>query len=126
VTPNRVMAADGAAGQAFSDAAFAGDVPKLAELIKTTPVDSKDKDGFTALHRCAVTGNVAVVGFLLEHRASVNAVDAVSDAPGRGGPGGLRRSATHPPPLPSPSSRPLGSMATRRCTTRASAGTCPW
>jgi len=91
------MASEGAAGQAFSDAAFAGDVAKLADLIKTTPVDSKDKDGFTALHRCAVTGNVAVVGFLLEHRANVNVVDAVRE----GGGGGMVQVLHSPrPPIP--------------------------
>lgn len=38
-------------GQKLSDAAFAGDLAKIEELLGTVAIDTCDKDGFTALHR---------------------------------------------------------------------------
>jgi Ankyrin repeat len=65
-------------GQKLSDAAFSGDIPKLEELLKSIAIDTADRDGFSALHRSCVTGNVPVITFLLDRGAKVNMEDSVS------------------------------------------------
>jgi len=52
-----------------------------ALLARGVEVDARDKDGFTALHRVSVTGNVAMVAHLLRKGAAVNAEDAYGDTP---------------------------------------------
>ena len=39
------------------------------------------QDGFSALHRSCVTGNVEVIKFLVAHHADVNAEDSYGDSP---------------------------------------------
>lgn len=69
------------AGQLLSDAAFAGDIQRIETLLATgIHVDTKDNDGFTALHRSCVTGNVKVIEFLISRKANVNIEDSVSGA----------------------------------------------
>jgi len=86
-------------GQKLSDAAFAGDLPKLDGLLATgIAIDTCDKDGFTALHRSCVTGNATVINFLLDKGAKVNMEDSV-----RAGDDVLRPAdslSSLPPPFP--------------------------
>ena len=102
------------------DAVQAGDLRAVASLLgggggggPGVDVNGVDSDGFTALHRAAVTGSVALVDALLGHGADPNARDAVRGAE-RGGAAPPRH-----PRLCCPRARRLGA---RRCTTpRASA-----
>ena len=64
--------------QTLTDAAFAGNVDEVDRLLVTVPVNSRDKDGFAALHRVAVVGNVAMLTHLIKKGANVNLEDAVS------------------------------------------------
>lgn len=75
------------------DAVQAGDLRAVASLLgggggnKGGPgvdVNGVDSDGFTALHRAAVTGSVALVDALLGHGADPNARDVVRGAGLRG------------------------------------------
>lgn len=56
-------------------------------------VGSRLQDGFTALHRSCVTGNIDVIKFLVDAGADVNSEDSVRC-------GGSAASAATPPPLP--------------------------
>ncbi len=63
----------------FCDAVQAGDLRRVYELlIAGTDANGVDGDGFTALHRCAVTGNIPLCDLLLGHGADPNARDNVS------------------------------------------------
>lgn len=65
-------------GQEFSDAAYAGNIEKLQEMLGGGfDINSPDTDGFTALHRSCVTGNIDVIKFLVDKGADVNAEDSV-------------------------------------------------
>ncbi|KAA0159361.1 hypothetical protein FNF28_05899 [Cafeteria roenbergensis] len=81
--PGGMVGALAALGQLLSDAAFSGDTAKVDHLLreKKIPVNCKDNDGFTALHRSCVTGNVDMVNFLLNAGAMVNEKDAYGDSP---------------------------------------------
>jgi ankyrin repeat protein len=55
-------------------AAYAGDLEKVKSIVATgTDVNTRDKDGRTALHWAAVAGRKDVAVFLLEHGADLNA-----------------------------------------------------
>jgi ankyrin repeat protein len=61
------------------DAVQAGDVKRALELLAVNvDVNGVDHDGFTALHRAAVTGNISLCDALLAHGADPNARDTVS------------------------------------------------
>ena len=52
--------------------------PSSAELVLAAApelLNARDDDGFTALHLAVIAGNVALVRFLLQRRADVNALD---------------------------------------------------
>jgi ankyrin repeat protein len=55
-------------------AAYAGDLEKVKSIVATgTDVNTRDKDGRTALHWAAVAGRKDVVVFLMDHGANPNA-----------------------------------------------------
>lgn len=58
-------------------AAAAGDLKEVEKLLASGPVDRRDSEGMTALHRAAEKGQAAVVGFLLEKGADPNAMDSI-------------------------------------------------
>jgi ankyrin repeat protein len=57
----------------------AGNVGMVKHLLTNgCPIDHQDHDGYTALHRAAVTGDVAVVKLLLEWKPQGTQVDATT------------------------------------------------
>ena len=64
-----------AKGGEIHDAAKAGDVARVKELLAANPdlIESKEKDGGTPLHMAAVAGSKEIVEFLIAKGANVNA-----------------------------------------------------
>lgn len=62
-------------GGEIHDAAKAGDLAKVKELLTANPelIDSKEKDGGTPLHMAAVAGSKEIVEFLIAKGADVKA-----------------------------------------------------
>ena len=59
------------------NAAFTGDLVYLKKHLPEKPkaIDRKSSDGYSLLHAAALGGQVAVIEFLLECGANVNAID---------------------------------------------------
>jgi len=58
------------------------DVEELQRLVLLgVDVNAPNSDGSTALHVAAAVGSKGVVQYLADHRADINAVDSLGNAP---------------------------------------------
>jgi ankyrin repeat protein len=63
-------------GKDLCDAAYAGNVEMLKELLESgTNPSSGDYDARTALHKAASQGNITICDLLVQKKAAVNAID---------------------------------------------------
>jgi Ankyrin repeats (3 copies) len=70
------------AAEFMIDAAATGDVATVKALVAHgVPVDTRNREGKTALHGAALRGDVSAIAFLIDHGADVNAISLWGDSP---------------------------------------------
>jgi ankyrin repeat protein len=65
----------------FHEAALAGQIPRVAELLKEVDVDEPDEQGRTALMKVAANGNLRMAMFLIAMGAQPNQADKTGRTP---------------------------------------------